>query len=142
VIDEDRVGTYHCINRCVRRAYLCGNDSVSGKSYEHRRAWLQNRLEELAGLFAIDVLAFAVMSNHIHVVVRNRPDVVAGWSDKEVARRWLLLFPAVRDDDGSPVAPTAKQLKAITSDRQRLAELRRRLSSISWLMRSICGSKP
>jgi len=61
VIDEDRVGTYHCINRCVRRAYLCGNDSVSGKSYEHRRAWLQNRLEELAGLFAIDVLAFAVM---------------------------------------------------------------------------------
>jgi len=82
VVDEDEVGVYHCINRCVRRAFLCGTDSVTGQCFDHRKQWIQDRLEFLAGQFGIDVLAFAVMSNHLHVVVRNRPDVVQSWSDE------------------------------------------------------------
>ena len=75
VFDAAEVGVYHRINRCVRRAFLCGSDPVSGQCFEHRKTWIQQRLEFLAGQFGIDLLGFAVMSNHLHVVLRNRPDV-------------------------------------------------------------------
>jgi hypothetical protein len=93
VVVEDEVGVYHCIQRVVRRAFLCGVDSVTGNSFDHRRDWGRDRLESLAGLFSIEIAAFAVMSNHVHVILRNRPDVVATWSNEDVARRWLTLFP-------------------------------------------------
>ena len=93
IFDAAAVGAYHCIARCVRRAFLCGVDRASGRNFEHRRDWLRQRLELLAGVFGLDVLGFSVMANHLHVVLRNRPDVVAGWSDDEVARRWWRLVP-------------------------------------------------
>src|SRR5687768_4976391 len=99
IIEEDTVGTYHCVQRCVRRAFLCGEDAVSGRNYDHRKDWIRMRLEFLAGQFGIDILGYTAMSNHLHVVLRNRPDVVASWSDLEVARRWWNLFPARRDGD-------------------------------------------
>ena len=85
----------------------------------------------LAGNFAVDVLAFSIMSNHIHVVVRNRPDIVAGWSDEEVARRWWNLFPKRKDRDRQPAEPTDAELSMITAVPERLAEVRTRLSSLS-----------
>ena len=93
VVVEDEVGVYHCIQRVVRRAFLCGVDPVTGNSFDHRREWIRDRLESLAGLFGVEIAAFAVMSNHVHVILRNRPDIVAVWSNDEVARRWLTLFP-------------------------------------------------
>ena len=77
VVVEDEVGVYHCIQRVVRRAFLCGVDRLSGNSYDHRRNWIRDRLEFLAGLFGVEIAAFAVLSNHVHVILRNRPDVVA-----------------------------------------------------------------
>jgi len=133
-IDESIVGVYHCVNRCVRRAFLCGEDPVSGNNYDHRKDWLQLRLEFLAGQFAIDVIGFSVMSNHFHTILRNRPDVVAAWSDGEVARRWWNLFPSRRDSDGSPATPRRAELKALG---KKIERLRPRLSSISWLMRCL-----
>jgi hypothetical protein len=137
VFDPTEVGVYHCINRCVRRAFLCGTDSLSGKCFDHRKAWIQQRLAFLAGNFAVDVLGFSIMSNHIHVVVRNRPDVVAAWSDDEVARRWWYLFPQRKDRDGHPAEPTHAELTMITAIPERLAEIRTRLSSLPWFMRSL-----
>ena len=42
--------------------------------------------------------AYAVMSNHVHLVVYVDPAVAQAWSDEEVAERWVRLFP-VRVDE-------------------------------------------
>jgi len=110
VVVAHEIGIYHCVQRVVRRAFLCGVDSLSGMSYDHRRSWIRDGLESLAGLFGVEIAAFAVLSNHLHVILRNRPDVVALWSDSEVARRWLALFPGrvgIKPDPASDSSPDA-----------------------------------
>jgi REP element-mobilizing transposase RayT len=86
---------------------------------------------------ALDVLGFALMSNHLHVVVRNRPDVAERWTDDEVARRWWSLCPLRREPDGQPAEPSEHELDMTRANPARLAEVRRRLSSIPWLMRFV-----
>lgn len=140
IFADDEVQAFHLINRCVRRTYLCGKDRKSGKDYSHRKQWIRDRLEVLAGIFAVDILGFAVMSNHLHVVVRTRPDVVKTWSDDEVALRWWNLFPQRREKDGSPAEPTESELNHIRNDVSALKEKRRRLSNVSWFMK--CLSEP
>ena len=137
IVDQTAVGIYHCVNRCVRRAFLCGEDALTGRSFEHRRSWIRQRLEELAGLFAVDVLGFSVMANHLHVILRIRPDLAEQWDDAAVARRWWRLFPRRRDERGEPAEPEPHELQALLADPVALAELRRRLASLSWLMRAI-----
>jgi hypothetical protein len=83
---------YHCISRCVRRAFLCGTDNITGNSYEHRRSWLENKLLDLPQIFAIDIAAYAIMSNHYHVVLHVDSDRCNLWSDIEVVERWHQLF--------------------------------------------------
>ena len=135
VLSEGEIQVVHCVNRCVRRGFLCGSDPLTGNDYEHRREWIRNRLEFLAGIFGIDVLGFSVMSNHLHAILRNRSDVVKDWSDEEIARRWWNLFPSRRNKDGSPAEPADMDLKSLMADAKVLVELRARLSSISWFMR-------
>ena len=138
IVDEDRAGVYHCIARCVRRAFLCGTDSYTGQDYSHRKAWVLDRLRQLAGLFGVEVCGYAVMSNHLHIVLRNRPDVVREWSDLEVALRWRKLFPQRDELTGEPREPDCHDLAALTADGERLAILRSRLASLSWFMRCLC----
>lgn len=137
LVDPAEVAVFHCIHRCVRRSYLCGEDPCTGRNYDYRKRWLEERLGFLAGAFGIDLIGFAIMSNHFHVVVRSRPDVVATWSDSEVARRWLLLCPICKDPNGRPAEPTGAELDTVRKRPARLAEIRRRLSDISWLMRMV-----
>ena len=70
VLADGEIQVVHCMNRCVRRGFLCGIDELTGQNYEHRRGWIRNRLEFLAGIFAIDILGFSVMSNHCRSEIR------------------------------------------------------------------------
>lgn len=134
VFDPLEVSVFHCMNRCVRHSQLCGKDDHTGTNYQHRRGWIEKRLAFLARYFGIDVLSYAVLPNHFHLVVRNRPDIVAGWSDTEVAYRWLHLCPIRKRPDGSPEEPTEAELDTIRKVPKKLAKIRKRLSHISWMM--------
>ena len=136
VVTEGVEAVYHCMSRCVRRAFLCGNDPHSGKSYEHRKEWIRERIQELASGYAVEVAAYAVMSNHLHLVLRTRPDWVGSWSDREVAARWLRLFSKSRPVADKDAKPSDREIKMLAGNPKRLAELRVRLSSVSWFMRS------
>ena len=94
VIREDVVGVYHVWTRCVRRAWLCGFDPLTKKDYSYRKAWIYERLAALSQIFAVDACVFAILSNHFHLLLRNRVDLAAQWSDEEVVRRWWQLYAA------------------------------------------------
>jgi REP element-mobilizing transposase RayT len=127
---------YHCVSRCVRRAFLCGEDAHSGQSYEHRRQWIQKRMLSLSQVFAIDLCAYAVMSNHYHVVLHVDRDEANSWDDREVIERWHQLF------SGHPF--THRYLAGDTLlkvEQKVVSELvtlwRSRLMDISWYMRCL-----
>ena len=108
-LDPLSIQIVHTIQRCVRRAFLCGIDPVTGKNHDYRRTWIRDRLEFLASVFAVDCLTYTVMSNHIHLVLTSRPDIVHSWSDEQVARRWLRLFPRRRKPNGQPAEPRSNK---------------------------------
>ncbi len=135
IVDDDVVGDYHLISRCVRQCRLCGDE------LEHRRDWIERRIAQLQRSMAIDLTAWNILSNHLHILATNRPDVAKTWSDREVALRWLRLFPAawLRRKKGIPMAapPTEEEIAAITRSRIRVKVLRKRLSSVSWFMKAL-----
>ena len=133
-VREGQEGVYHCFSRCVRRAFLYGFDKLTLRDFSHRKAWLVERLQYLAAIFAIEVCAYAILENHYHTILRTRPDIVALWSDREVATRWLTLFPRHRDIRGAPIPPLENEICALADRPERIAQLRRRLSSLSWFM--------
>jgi hypothetical protein len=135
VFDPEEIALAHITQRCVRRCYLLGDDPVSGKNYDHRKQWLEQRLQRFAACFGIDLICFAILSNHFHLILRSRPDIVALWDDTEVARRWLLVCPLRKDRQGNPREPTETDLNRIRQNPRRLAVIRRRLSDFSWWMR-------
>jgi len=127
---------YHCIGRCVRRAFLCGIDEFSGKDYEHRRQWVVDRLKTLTQLFAIDVCSYAVMSNHYHVVLKLNPVSANDWTDRDIVERWEQLFSgneqtrAYLSDD--TLTEHSKDYLSV-----QIPIWRERLTDISWFMRCL-----
>ncbi len=120
---------YHCMARCVRRAYLCGRDSLTGRDFSHRKGWIRERIRHLASVFAIDICAYAVMSNHLHVVLHADKDRALGWTEDEVIERHTTLYPL------SKVKVEGQLPKG---DREKLvATWRARLHDISWFMRGL-----
>lgn len=134
LIDESVPGVYNVTARCVRRAFLCGKDFYTGNDYEHRRVWIRDRLRYLTEAFAIDLLGYSLMGNHMHLIPRNRPDLAKRWSAEEVARRWLRVVSTHQGASQKGARPSDEAVKAITCSPRRVAELRKRLSSISCFM--------
>lgn len=133
-VSLDATPYYHCVSRCVRRAFLCGEDIHSGQSYEHRRQWIEDKLLELGSLFAIDVCAYAIMSNHYHVVLYVDQEKAEAWSTEEVVYQWHQLFTgnliSQRYAKGEPLSKP--ELRLLESS---VNKWRQRLMDISWLMR-------
>lgn len=138
VFAPDEIAIVHVMNRVVRRCFLLGSDELTGKNYDHRKPWIEQLIQHFAGCFGIDVLSFAILSNHFHQILRSRPDVVATWSDSDVARRWLVLCPLRKDAAGKPEEPSETELNMIRNDAEMVHVIRRRLSDISWWMRLLC----
>jgi putative transposase len=74
----DETPYYHCVSRCVRRAFLCGEDELTGRSYEHRRDWIVEKLKQLDGVFSISLCAYAVMRNHTYTALKIDREVLGG----------------------------------------------------------------
>jgi len=125
---------YHCMARCVRRAFLFGEDSVTGRQYNHRKAWVVDKLAFLSEVFCIDVCAYAVMSNHYHVVLRVDVDECDALTEDEVIERWTTLFAgnALVSRYLSHEPMTAAELTKVS---EFAAVWRDRLKDISWFMR-------
>ena len=127
---------YHCISRCVRRAYLCGADLVTGFDFEHRRQWIVDRIRLLCSVFAVDLCAYAIMSNHYHIVIRINADEVDQWTDEEVAKRWMQIFsgPLLMHRYLTNADLTTAELKCVAD---LFVTWRERLGDLSWFMRCI-----
>lgn len=131
-VDPTVSGFFHCVSRCVRRAWLCGEDPVSGRCFDHRRAWVEHRLIHLAESFAVGLYAWAVMSNHTHVVLRVDPTAADRWTDEEVAHRWARLTRRLEPLSEEEVRSRIAQ---VLGSPGRVDVLRERLGSLSWFMR-------
>ncbi|WP_417760534.1 transposase [Shewanella sp.] len=136
LIDVESTPYYHVINRCVRRAFLCGEDALTGRSYEHRREWIATKIRQLSAIFCIDICAYAVMNNHYHLVLKIDVASQQALSATEVIERWTQLFHppmlVARFLKGEKLDKTLQiQLDAL------IEEWRKRLGDISWFMRCL-----
>jgi len=135
-ISLDDTSYYHCISRCVRRAYLCGDDPVSGRNFDHRKQWLVTRIKQLSAKFSVDVCAYAVMSNHYHLVLHVDQSAAQSWTAEEVISRWTGLFPR----NAALVETLITNRSSRAAEKQLLLRVelwRQRLTDISWFMRCI-----
>jgi len=127
---------YHCVSRCVRRAFLCGSDKLTGQSYEHRRGWIEDKILSLAAIFAIDVCAYAVMSNHTHLVLHVNTEKANNWSIREVLERWHLLHKGTQFTEKYLENKAMAEFELV-SVYESCEKYRERLCDISWFMREL-----
>ncbi|MDO6564971.1 transposase [Amphritea sp. 1_MG-2023] len=127
---------YHCIARCVRRAFLCGHDPYTQRSYEHRRQWVIDRLFKLQQVFCIDICAYAVMSNHYHLVLCINEERAAAMTTDEVINAWCRLYkgPVLIQRYRQGSALDKAEYIAVSAIAE---QWRSRLADISWFMRSL-----
>ena len=87
-----------------------------------------DRLMMLGSIFAIDILAYAVMANHLHLVLALQSERAAAWSAEQVVARFGKLFP---------MAKAAYERMDEEQQAAKVEQWRGRLSSLSWMMRGL-----
>jgi REP element-mobilizing transposase RayT len=129
-IDPTSPTWVHATSRCVRRAFLAGD------RYAHRKQWIEDRLRLVASCFAAEVAGYAVMANHVHVIVKMDRSVAMTWEAVEVVRRWLSIYPRHFTNDGTPVLPSDEILALLAANHTQVACWRMRLSDLGWFMKA------
>jgi hypothetical protein len=129
-VDEAVTPWYHCISRCVRRLPLCG-----GK-FLHRKQWIEDRLQELVEIFSVECAGFAVMDNHLHLLLRLDSRKAEEWSDEEVVRRWCRLFP-LRNLAGEAIKVSMDRIRRFAGDPDWVNKSRKRLADLGWFMKCL-----
>lgn len=131
-IDLSATPYYHCVARCVRRSFLCGYDNVTNKDFSHRRQWILDRIKHLSKVFYIDICAYAIMSNHYHLVLHVDSHNARKASLEDLLYRWHLIFPSDAVKLKKLIACSNEDLK-----NKIVKMLQERLADISWYMRSL-----
>lgn len=125
---------YHCVSRCVRRAFLCGKDGLTGQSYDHRRGWIEDKILALSSIFALDVCAYAVMSNHYHIVLHINKTSADNWDMADVIHQWHQLFNGALHSQRFARGESLNKSELLMLKRT-VKIWRQRLLDISWFMR-------
>ena len=131
LVDVDVTRWYHCISRCVRQAFILADELGND-----RKQWIEDRLELLATNFSIGVAGFAVLDNHLHVLVRLAPEDAEAWSDEEVVRRWMAVYPPATLDLEDPQI-VQLWVQSQVKDANRVKRLRERLANLGWFMKAL-----
>ncbi len=135
LVDPNVALCYHIVSRCVRRSWLCGYDRHTRRNYEHRKHWLTSRMRQLASAFAVDIYAYAIMSNHFHLVLYYDPNAARTWPDAEIARRWLSVCPPKNSDGSVDEDLRDLQEQSLLADSERIEAVREKLGSLSLFMK-------
>ena len=130
LVDVEVTRYYHCVSRCVRCAFLCG------EGYEHRKQWIEDRLGTLARCFAGSVCGFAILDNHLHVLLRLDPQDADAWSAEDVIRRWIVAYPP-KTLRGEEIEINQAWIDHHAKDEKRVEVLRERLRNLGWFMKSL-----
>ena len=134
IVREGEVGCYHVWSRCVQRIWLCGVDPLTGKDYSHRKQWIENLLIYLERVFAVDVGAHHILSNHKHAVLCTRPDVAETWSQEEIVWRWKLAWPQWEAGQWYREPSDREIEEVLAKGPDHIEQLRKNLSSLSWFL--------
>ena len=149
-MDALEVEIHHVWSRVVQRAMLLGVDPLTLIDYAGRRSTVEQLIKYQAGVFAVDVANFSIMGNHLHAILRSRPDIVANWSDEECAFRYKSAWPTWRDtaERAGPTyadrvyqrqgiwdrVPSDQAIECLLEDEVAMARIRIFLGSISGFM--------
>jgi REP element-mobilizing transposase RayT len=126
---------YHVVSRCVRRGWLYGYDEYAGKDFSHRKQWIIDRMTELVSVFAIDLCAYAVMSNHYHLDLYVDVKRAQSLSERDVVRRWTTIHKP--SELVRRYLETEVTLAEQDAAQATIAEWRQRLMSISAFMKEM-----
>ncbi len=130
LVDVGVTPWYHLISKTVRGAFLLAEGETD------RKQWIEDRLQELANVFAIEVAGFAILDSHLHVLVKLEPETATEWSDENVVRRWGKLYPP-RGKNRKPLRVTRAWVEQKLADKDLVDKWRARLSNLGWFMKSV-----
>jgi hypothetical protein len=149
-MDPLEVEIHHVWSRVVQRAMLLGVDPLTLIDYAGRRGIVEQLIKHQAGVFAVDVANYSIMGNHLHAILRSRPDIVATWSDEECAFRYKSAWPTWLDTskETGPTyvdrvyqrqgtwdcVPSDQAIECLLEDEVAMARVRIFLGSISGFM--------
>ena len=110
-----RSAVYHCVTRTVNKEHII--DQVA-------KEVLRKQLWQIADFSGVEVITYCIMSNHFHVLVRVPDKEAKKVSDRELMRRYRVLYP--KPTQYQQADPNVLDKKLLENEEE-AEELRKRL---------------